>query len=248
MKILVPVKRVVDAALRPIVSQGALSTSGLKFSSNPFDEIALEEALTLQRTLGGPAKAEVHCISLGPDACTDVLRNCLARGAQHATHVKVPEGNTLEPLAVAKILHGFVKDRGFDLVLLGKQAIDDDAACTGPMLAGLLQWPQATAASRVQWSPETSRLSITSETDSGEQTVSAPLPLVVTADLRLNKPKYVGLAKLMKVKRVPIEKVDPETTMSQRLEQVSVGEPPAKKPVTMVSSVDELVSKIRDLV
>ena len=249
LKILVPVKRVLDHQVKPLVNaaRDGVATQGCKFSINPFDDIAVEEALRLQAAAPGAVEA-THAVSIGPTKAQEVLRNCLAKGIGSAALVET--GAALEPLAVAKVLAEYVRQQGFNMVILGKQAIDDDSACTGQMLAALLGWPQATNACKVALD-SSNGVSVTRETDSGEETVRAPVPLVITTDLRLNQPRYVGLSKLMKVKRTKIpvltlEKDFKDVDVKSRLQTVSVDEPATKQPGVMLKDVDELVQKLSE--
>lgn len=249
LKILVPVKRVLDHQVKPLVNaaKDGISTQGCKFSINPFDDIAVEEALRIQAA--SPQSVEAtHALSIGPSKAQEVLRNCLAKGIGSVALVETE--SQLEPLAVAKVLAQYVKDNKFNLVILGKQAIDDDCNNTGQMLAALLNWPQATNACKVDIDAE-SNISVTREIDGGEETLKAKGPLVITTDLRLNQPRYVGLSKLMKVKRtkIPVLTLDKDfkgVDTAQKLVTSSINEPAAKAPGVMLKDVDELVQKLRD--
>lgn len=251
LRILVPVKRVLDYQLKPVLNAAgtAIETQGFKFSINPFDDIALEEALQLEAALP-KGTVTTHAISIGSNPqCRDILRNCLAKGIHDVTWINSGKYD-LQPLAIAKILKQFVMQGNYNLVLLGKQAIDDDSGQTGQMLAGLLNWPQLTNASSVKVG--LGNLTVISETDgTQDQTLKAPLPCVVTADLRLNTPRYVSLPKLMKVKRKPIKELFLEKDFSTvdidpRLNVVSLNEPTVKKPGIVVDSVDELIAKLKE--
>lgn len=243
MKILVPVKRVVDYNVKVRVkSDGSgVETAGVKMSMNPFDEIAVEEALRLkEKGLAG----EVVAVSLGPAACAETLRTALAMGADRG--ILVETDVALEPLAVAKLLKAIAEREGPRLVILGKQAIDDDMNATGQMLAALLGWPQGTFASRLVIEGDTAM--VTREVDGGLETVALSLPAVVTTDLRLNEPRYASLPNIMKARRKPIETMKPDelgVDSSQRLTLLEVAEPPRRQAGKKVGSVAELVRKLR---
>ncbi len=244
MKILVPVKRVVDYNIKVRVkSDGTgVETAGLKMSMNPFDEIAVEEAVRLREK---GAATEVVAVSIGVQQAQDTLRTALAMGADRAILVLTEESP--EPLAVAKILKLLVEREKPELVFLGKQAIDDDMNATGQMLAGLLGWPQGTFASKVEIVD--GRAEVTREIDGGSETVSLTLPAIVTADLRLNEPRYASLPNIMKAKKKPLETLqgaDLGVDLTRRLTTVSVAEPPSRKAGVTVKSVAELVEKLRN--
>ncbi|NHO31945.1 electron transfer flavoprotein subunit beta/FixA family protein [Acetobacter fallax] len=244
MKILVPVKRVVDYNIKVRVrSDGTgVETAGLKMSMNPFDEIAVEEAVRLREK---GAATEVIAISIGVQQAQDTLRTALAMGADRAILVLTDESP--EPLTVAKILKVLVEREKPELVFLGKQAIDDDMNATGQMLAGLLGWPQGTFASKVEVAD--GRVDVAREIDGGTETVSLALPAIVTADLRLNEPRYASLPNIMKAKKKPMETLqaaDLGVDTTRRLTTVSVSEPPTRKAGVTVSSVAELVEKLRN--
>ncbi|OUJ13705.1 electron transfer flavoprotein subunit beta/FixA family protein [Acetobacter sp. DsW_063] len=244
MKILVPVKRVVDynIKVRPKADGTGVETAGLKMSMNPFDEIAVEEALRLREK---GAATEVVAVSIGVQQAQDTLRTAMAMGADRAILVLTEESP--EPLAVAKILKAIVERETPDLVILGKQAIDDDMNATGQMLAGLLGWPQGTFASKVELAD--GRAEVEREVDGGTEVVSIALPAIVTADLRLNEPRYASLPNIMKAKKKPLETLqasDVGVDTTRRLTVVSVAEPPARKAGVKVGSVEELVEKLRN--
>ncbi|MEW6122857.1 MAG: electron transfer flavoprotein subunit beta/FixA family protein [Pseudomonadota bacterium] len=244
MKILVPVKRVVDYNVKVRVkSDGTgVELANVKMSMNPFDEIAVEEALRLKEA--GKA-TEVVAVSVGPAQATETLRTALAMGADRGILVKTDA--TTEPLAVAKILKGVVEEEKPDLVILGKQAIDDDCNQTGQMLAALLGWGQGTFASKVDL--ETGSVSVTREIDGGLQTVKLTLPAVVTTDLRLNEPRYASLPNIMKAKKKPIDEKAPEAygvDVTPRLKVLKTAEPAGRKAGVKVGSVAELVAKLKD--
>ncbi|CAB4256457.1 similar to Saccharomyces cerevisiae YGR207C CIR1 Mitochondrial protein that interacts with frataxin (Yfh1p) [Maudiozyma barnettii] len=250
LKILVPVKRVLDHQIKPLVNAAhdGVQTQGCKFSINPFDDIAIEEALRIKTNRSKDVDS-THAISIGVDKCQDILRNCLAKGIDSVSLVETSE--PLEPLAVAKLLAHEVKEKKYNVVLMGKQAIDDDSNNTGQMLAALLNWPQATNACKVEFNDSVTSCKVTREIDGGEETVEASLPLVITTDLRLNQPRYVGLSKLMKVKRVKIPKLSlsehfPDVDIKSKLTTLSINEPQSKPPGIMLKNVDELVSKLKD--
>jgi electron transfer flavoprotein beta subunit len=243
MKILVPVKRVVDANVNVQVRADGtgMALDGVKMSMNPFDEIAVEEAVRLKER--GVA-SEIVAVSIGPAKAQDVLRTAMAIGADRA--VLVETETETQPLAVAKMLAVLARREAADLVLMGKQAIDDDMNATGQMLAALLGWPQAVFASRVEI--EDGRATVTCEVDAGLKTVSVALPAVVTADLRLNEPRYASLPNIMKAKKKPLDVltpgdlgVDPEP----RLQILRVDAPPRRAPGVMVGSISELVAKLK---
>jgi len=244
MKLLVPVKRVIDPNVKVRVkSDGSgVDLSNVKMAMNPFDEIAVEEALRLREA--GVA-SEVVVVSIGPDKAAETLRTGLAMGADRGILVKV-EGE-VEPLAVAKLLKAVVDAEGPGLVILGKQAIDDDANQTGQMLAALLGWPQGTFASKVVIAD--GKAAVTREVDGGLETVSLTLPAIVTTDLRLNEPRYASLPNIMKAKKKPIDEKTPAdygVDVTPRLKVVKTEEPAGRKAGVKVGSVAELVSKLRD--
>ena len=245
MKILVPVKRVIDYNLKPRVkSDGTgVDLANVKMSMNPFDEIAVEEALRLKER---GAATEVVAVSIGPAKAQETLRTALAMGADRA--VLVETDAEVEPLAVAKLLKAIVAEEAPGLVILGKQAIDDDSNQTGQMLAALLGWGQGTFASRVEVSGET--VSVTREVDAGLETVSLKLPAIVTTDLRLNEPRYASLPNIMKAKSKPLAVKKPDelgVDIAPRLKVLKVAEPPVRQAGVVVGSVDELVSKLKEM-
>jgi electron transfer flavoprotein beta subunit len=244
MKLLVPVKRVVDYNVKVRVKPDGcgVDVSNVKMSMNPFDEIAIEEAVRLKER--GVA-TEVVAVSCGVAACQETLRTALAIGADRAILVETEA--ELQPLAVAKLLKAVVDKEGPQLVILGKQAIDDDANQVGQMLAALLDWPQATFASKVE--VEGSTLRVKREIDGGLETVESTLPAVVTADLRLNEPRYATLPNIMKAKKKPLETIKAETLgvdIAPRLSTLNVAEPARRKGGGRVADVAELVSKLRN--
>lgn len=250
LRILVPVKRVIDYAIKPRINKAGtgVEKAGVKFSMNPFDDIAVEEAVRIKEKHKNLVE-KIHAVSIGPAKAQDILRTALAKGADTCTLVDAKEAE-LEPLAVAKILKKVVEKQNANLVILGKQSIDDDCNNTGQMLAGLLKWPQATNAAKVVIDEANLRATITREIDGGEETISAPLPMVITTDLRLNSPRYATLPNLMKAKKKPMEKLTlsdfSDVDTAPRLEVVKVEEPPARSAGIKVASVDELIAKLKD--
>jgi electron transfer flavoprotein beta subunit len=243
MKILVPVKRVVDfnVRIRVKADHSGIETDNVKMSINPFDEIALEEALRLKEA--GKAQ-EVIVVSLGTAACQETLRSALAMGADRALLLQTEQ--TLQPLAVAKALQRIVTQHEIGLVLMGKQAIDDDCNQTGQMLAGLLNWPQATFASKI--TIEGTTATVTREVDGGLETITVNLPAVITADLRLNQPRYISLPNIMKAKQKLLETIVLDTLpvdIKPRLTTLEVSTPPTRQAGIKVGSVEELVEKLQ---
>lgn len=214
---------------------------------NPFDELSIEEAVRL-RERKVPV-SEIVAFSAGPPKSQDILRTAMAMGADRGIHVVVEDKDPqLEPLGVAKLLKKVVDEQKSNLVILGKQSIDDDAAQTGQMLAGLLNWPQATQASKVQVEGET--VTVTKEVDGGVETVRAKLPMIITTDLRLNEPRYASLPNIMKAKKKPLEKKtlkDYELDAAPRLKTIKVTEPPPRKGGVKVEDVDGMISKLKEL-
>ncbi|KAK7356596.1 hypothetical protein VNO80_15871 [Phaseolus coccineus] len=246
MKIMVAVKRVVDYAVKIRVKpdKTGVVTQNVKMSMNPFCEIALEEALRIRES--GLA-SEVVAVSIGPSQCVDTLRTGLAMGANRGIHVESTA--SLFPLSVAKIFRKLVEIEKPDLLILGKQAIDDDCNQTGQMVAGLLNWPQGTFASEVVLDKEKRVATVDREVDDGIETVCLNLPAVITTDLRLNQPRYATLPNIMKAKSKPIQKFTPEelnVEIISDLEIVEVTEPPKRKAGVIVSSVDELIQKLKN--
>ncbi|KZZ92204.1 electron transfer flavoprotein beta-subunit [Moelleriella libera RCEF 2490] len=254
LRILVPVKRVIDYAVKPRVNkaQTGVETAGVKHSMNPFDELSVEESVRIREKKRAPGGVEDICaISAGPAKSQDVLRTAMAMGADRAIHVEVPEsdGGDLEPLTVAKLLKKAAEEQKSNLVLLGKQSIDDDACQTGQMLAGLLGWPQATQASKVEFGKDDGVV-VTKEVDGGVETVRAKLPMVITTDLRLNEPRYASLPNIMKAKKKKLEKKtlqDFGLTNERRLKVIQVTEPAPRQGGGKVEDVDGLISKLKEL-
>ncbi len=243
MKVLVPIKRVVDYNIKVRVKPdgSGVDTANVKMSMNPFDEIAVEEAVRLKER--GVA-TEIIAVSCGVSASQETLRTALALGADRA--ILVETDVELQPLAVAKLLKAVVLKESPQLVILGKQAIDDDANQTGQMLAALLGWPQATSASKIEIA--NGRATIKREVDGGLETIETSLPLVITADLRLNEPRYATLPNIMKAKKKPMETINPAALgvdVAPRLKTVKVVEPPKRKGGGKVADVKELVAKLR---
>jgi electron transfer flavoprotein beta subunit len=243
MKILVAVKRVVDFNVRVRVKAdgSGVDLANVKMSMNPFDEIAVEEALRLREA--GRA-TEVVAVSIGPAQAQETIRTALAMGADRGILVRA-EG-TVEPLAVAKLLRAIAVAEAPQLVILGKQAIDDDSNQTGQMLAALLGWPQGTFASKVE--PDGDSVKVTREVDGGLQTIRLSLPAVVTTDLRLNTPRYASLPNIMKAKKKPLDEktaADYGVDIAPRLTVLKTSDPPPRKGGVMVGSVAELVAKLK---
>jgi electron transfer flavoprotein beta subunit len=244
MKVLVAVKRVVDynVKIRVKADGSGVETANVKFSMNPFDEIAVEEAVRLKEA--GKA-TEVVAVSMGPAQCQETLRTAMAIGADRGIHVLTDA--ELQPLAVAKMLKALVEKENPDLVILGKQAIDDDCNQTGQMLAALLGWPQGTNASKVEL--EGGALNVTREIDGGLEKLGLTLPAIVTTDLRLNEPRYASLPNIMKAKKKPLDSTTPAdlgVDTAPRLTTIKVEEPAGRKAGVKVGSVAELVSKLKN--
>jgi len=244
MLVLVSIKRVIDFNVKVRVKPdgSGVETANVKMSMNPFDEIAVEEAVRLKEK--GIA-TEVVAVSCGPTAAQETLRTALALGADRAILVETTE--ELQPLAVAKLLRAVVEKERPKVVILGKQAIDDDSNQTGQMLAALLDWPQATFASKLEISGDAA--TVKREVDGGLETVQMPLPVVVTTDLRLNEPRYATLPNIMKAKKKPLETLTPAALgvdVAPRLKTLKVVEPPKRKGGGRVADVKELVSKLRN--
>jgi electron transfer flavoprotein beta subunit len=244
MKILVPVKRVVDynVKIRVRPDGSGVELANVKMSMNPFDEIAVEEAIR-QKEAG--KATEIIAVSIGPQQASETIRTALAMGADRGILVKAD--GVIEPLAVAKILKAIVDAEKPGLVILGKQAIDDDSNQTGQMLAALLGWSQGTFASKLVLDGDS--VSVTREVDGGLQTVKLKAPAIVTTDLRLNEPRYASLPNIMKAKKKPIDEKSPGdygVDITPRLQAVTTAEPPGRKSGVKVSSVADLVAKLKD--
>ncbi|MFP1631133.1 electron transfer flavoprotein subunit beta/FixA family protein [Zhengella sp. ZM62] len=244
MKVLVPVKRVVDynVKIRVKADGSGVELANVKMSMNPFDEIAVEEAIRLKEA--GVA-SEIVAVSIGEQKCQETIRTALAMGADRGILVKTDD--LVEPLAVAKILKGVVDEEKPELVILGKQAIDDDANQTGQMLAALLGWSQGTFASEVKI--EGGKATVTREVDGGLQTVELKMPAIVTTDLRLNEPRYASLPNIMKAKKKPLDEKAPSdygVDTAPRLKVLKTAEPEGRKAGVKVGSVAELVDKLKN--
>jgi electron transfer flavoprotein beta subunit len=244
MKALVSVKRVIDYNVKVRVKPdgSGVETANVKMSMNPFDEIAVEEAVRLKEA---GVVTEIIAVSCGPQACQETLRTALAIGADRA--ILVESDAELQPLAVAKLLKAVAGREKPELVILGKQAIDDDSNQTGQMLAALLAWPQATFASKVKI--DGGKAQVTREVDGGLDTISVKLPAVLTTDLRLNEPRYVTLPNIMKAKKKPLENLKPDALgvdVAPRLKTLKVTEPPKRKGGVKVPDAKALVEKLRN--
>ncbi len=245
MKILVAVKRVVDYAVKiRVKSDGTgIELANVKMSMNPFDEIAVEEAVRLKEK--GTA-SEVVVVSVGPAKCQETIRTALAIGADRGILIETAEAVIIEPLTVAKLLKALAETEKPGLIVLGKQAIDDDCNQTGQMLAALLGWPQGTFASKV--APADGSISVTREVDGGLETVKLNMPAVVTTDLRLNEPRYPSLPNIMKAKKKPLDIKKPEdlgVDITPRLQVLKTTEPPQRKGGVKVADIPELVAKLK---
>ena len=243
MKVLVPVKRVIDYNVKARVKsdESGVDLANVKMSMNPFDEISVEEAVRMKEA---GTVTEIVAVSIGPKQCTETLRTSLAMGADRGVLVETDQD--VEPLGVAKILAKIVGEESPDLVILGKQAIDDDSNQTGQMLGALLGWPQGTFASEVK--AEGGKTHVTREVDGGLQTVALDGPAIVTTDLRLNEPRYASLPNIMKAKKKPIDEKTPAdygVDISPRLSVVKVTEPPVREAGEKVEDVATLVEKLK---
>jgi len=244
MKVLVPVKRVIDynVKVRVKADETGVELANVKMSMNPFDEISIEEAIRLKEA--GTVE-EVVAVSIGVQQCQETIRTALAMGADRGIHV-LHDGD-LEPLVVAKILKVLADKEGPSIIIVGKQAIDDDSNQTGQMLAALLGWGQATFVSKIDIDGE--NIKATREVDGGLETLTVKIPAVLTTDLRLNEPRYASLPNIMKAKKKPIEQITPEdlgVDPSNRLQVLKVSEPPKREAGVKVSDVGELVDKLRN--
>ena len=244
MKILVAVKRVIDYNVQIRIKEdgSGVVTDNVKMSTNPPDDNAIEEAVKIKEA--GKA-TEVVAVTIGEEKAQETVRKALAVGADRGIHVKVD--NSLEPLAVSKILEKIVDKEKPDLVFMGKQAIDDDCNQTGQMLSALLNWPQATFASKIEVKEKS--LEVTREIDEGLETIEINVPAIVTCDLRLNEPRYASLPNIMKAKKKPIEEIsasDLGVDIAPRVEQIKVEEPPKRKAGIKVANVAELVQKLKN--
>ena len=244
MKVLVPVKRVVDynVKVRVKADETDVDLANVKMSMNPFDEIAVEEAVRLKEK---GIVSEVVAVSCGPAACQDTLRSAMAMGADRG--ILVESGAELQPLAVAKLLKAVCDKETPSLVICGKQAIDDDSNQTGQMLAALMDWPQATFASKVELAGD--KVTVTREIDGGLETLAMALPAVVTTDLRLNEPRYATLPNIMKAKKKPLDTIAADSLgvdTAPRLKTIKVSEPPKRAGGVKVADVADLLNKLRN--
>ena len=244
MKILVAVKRVIDYNVQIRVKEdgSGIVTDNVKMSTNPPDDNAIEEAVKIKEA--GKA-TEVVAVTVGEEKAQETVRKALAVGADRGIHVKADE--VLEPLAVSKILQKIVEKEKPDLVFMGKQAIDDDCNQTGQMLAALMNWPQATFASKIEVKEKS--LEVTREIDEGLETIEVNIPSIITCDLRLNEPRYASLPNIMKAKKKPMEQLnasDLGVDIKSRIEQIKVEEPPKRKAGIKVANVAELVQKLKN--
>ncbi|MCZ6591253.1 MAG: electron transfer flavoprotein subunit beta/FixA family protein [Alphaproteobacteria bacterium] len=244
MKVLVPVKRVIDynVKIRVKSDQTGVETANVKMSMNPFDEISVEEAIRMKEA---GTVDEIIVVSIGVQQCQETIRTALAMGADRGIHVKSDED--LEPLAVAKLLKALVEKEAPKLVILGKQAIDDDSNQTGQMLAALLGWSQGTFVSNIELGD--GGVKVTREVDSGLEIIEVGLPTIVTVDLRLNEPRYASLPNIMKAKKKPIDEVTPAdlgVDTAPRLQTLKVVEPPVRQAGVIVDSVAALVDKLKN--
>ena len=244
LKVLVPVKRVVDYNVKVRVKsdKSGVELDNVKMSMNPFDEIAVEEALRLKEK--GIA-TEVIAISIGSTQVQETIRNALAMGADSGIFIEAT--NNLEPLNIAKIISSVAKKESIDLMILGKQAIDDDMNATGQMIAALLGWPQATFASKVEISDK--KAVVSREVDGGIENIEVALPAVISTDLRLNEPRYASLPNIMKAKKKPINQIQVDELnlkIEQRLDILKVEEPTKRQSGTMLKTVEELVDKLKN--
>lgn len=248
LKVLVGCKRVIDYAVKIRIRPDKLGvvTEGVKHSMNPFDEIAVEEAVRMREK---KLAKEIVVVSCGPAQATETIRTALAMGADRGYHVEIPadQMTTLQPIHVSKIMAELAKKENADIVMLGKLAIDDDSNQTAQMTAALLDWPQGVFASKVD--SKDGGLEVVREVDGGLETIQISLPSVLSADLRLNEPRYATLPNIMKAKKKKVEKVKPEdlgVDISPRMQVISVEDPPVREAGQSVSDVDELVGKLKD--
>ncbi|CED82321.1 Electron transfer flavoprotein, beta subunit [Phaffia rhodozyma] len=263
LNILVPVKRAIDYTVKVRIAAGGQGVDqSAKHSMNPFDEIAVEESLRLRakhaKSTTGSKVDKITVVTIGPTKSVETLRTALAMGADDAIHIKTEQTDSPEPLAVAKLLASLVKSppaavaspASYDLLLLGKQAIDSDASQTGSILAGLLGWGQATFASTVEVGEDGKTATVTREIDGGLETVQGDLPMVVTTDLRLNEPRYATLPNIMKAKKKPLVTLSPsdfpDVDIKPRVQVVNLSEPAERKGGGKVESVEELVKKLQE--
>jgi len=248
LRVLVGCKRVIDYAVKVRVKpdKSGVVTDGVKHSMNPFDEIAIEEAVRLKEK---KIAQEIVAVSCGPAQCQETLRTALAMGADRAIHVEVagPEYEGMQPIHVSKILAKLAQQEKADIVFVGKQAIDDDCNQTAQMTAAFLDWPQATFASKIEKSDN--KLTVTREVDGGLETISVKLPTVISADLRLNEPRYATLPNIMKAKKKPMKKMSPKdlgVDTKPHIQVLSVEDPPTREAGSKVADVDELIAKLKE--
>ncbi|KAK4885316.1 hypothetical protein RN001_001587 [Aquatica leii] len=247
-RVLVGVKRVIDYAVKIRVKpdKKGVITDGVKHSMNPFDEIAVEEAVRMKEK---KLVSEIIAVSCGPTQSQEVLRTALAMGVDKGIHVEVsgPDYETLQPIHVSKILAKIAQQEHIDLIIVGKQAIDDDSNQTAQMTAAVLDWPQATFASKVEKGDK--ELTVTREIDGGLETIKCKIPAVISADLRLNEPRYATLPNIMKAKKKPITKITPQdlgVDISPRIKIISVDDPPVRQAGVILPDVDTLVTKLKE--
>ncbi|CAG0918747.1 unnamed protein product [Notodromas monacha] len=248
LRVLIGCKRVIDYAVRVRVKpdKTGVVTDGVKHSMNPFDEIAVEEAVRMREK---KIASEVIAISCGPAQSQETIRTALAMGADKGIHVEIPNADmsVFQPIHVAKILAAVAKKEKIDLIIVGKQAIDDDANQTAQMTAALLDWPQATFASKIEKAGDD--LAVTREIDGGLEDVKVKIPAVISADLRLNEPRYATLPNIMKAKKKPVQKLSPKdlgVDISSRIKVISVEDPPTRQAGIKVDDVDSLVAKLKE--
>lgn len=247
-RVLVGVKRVIDYAVKIRVKpdKTGVVTDGVKHSMNPFDEIAVEEAVRMKEK---KIASEVIAVSCGPAQSQETLRTALAMGVDKAIHVEIagPEYETLQPIHVSKILAKLAKDEKVDMIIVGKQAIDDDSNQTAQMTAAFLDWPQATFASEIQKGDKD--ITVKREVDGGMETIKCKLPAVISADLRLNEPRYATLPNIMKAKKKPLKKMTPKdlgVDTAARIQVISVEDPPVRQAGVILPDVDTLVGKLKE--
>eukprot|EP01114_Cavostelium_apophysatum_P014614 TRINITY_DN3831_c0_g1_i1.p1 TRINITY_DN3831_c0_g1~~TRINITY_DN3831_c0_g1_i1.p1 ORF type:complete len:254 (-),score=74.50 TRINITY_DN3831_c0_g1_i1:698-1459(-) len=247
MRVLVGVKKVIDYAVKIRVrpDKTGVETANVKMSMNPFDEIAVEEAIRMKER--GDA-TEVVAVTIGDAQSQQTLTTALAMGADRGIHVETPANAVVEPLAVASLFKKIAEKEDAKLIILGKQAIDDDANQTGQMLAGMLNWSQGTFASKIELDKANSKLKVTREVDGGLQQLNLKLPAVVTSDLRLNEPRFATLPNIMKAKKKPVDKKKPEdfgVDLTPKLKTLSVEEPMARQAGVKIETVQELIDQLR---
>ena len=246
MKVMCGVKRAIAYDAKILVKDNAVSQNGVKFAVNPFDDIAVEQAVRLKEK---KIATEVYAVTIGPKKAEEQLRSALALGATHAIHIVTPDNAVVEPLAVAKIFQKLAEEIKPDLLLLGKQAIDGDYSATAGLLAGMTEMPLATFANSVDVGAEKKSVKIARECDGGQEVVELQLPAIVTADLRLNTPRFLALPAIMKARKIKIDSRPVDKTgvdIKNRLESQKVEEPPKRSAGVVVKSVDELVDKLKN--